>query len=621
MSSTSTKLAYCFLFCLISICSRANPNPVLLTDSLRRAPIGLSVAFLEDTSRRLTLSDVRSKMHEAQFKLADQRAPNYGFRNSPFWLRFTVRNLSQDSLRQWVFEQAFRGMSYIDVYVIDTAGVVIHQRGGDFVRQTRGELTGAAYAFLLPVKPRQAATVYVRMIHYGGQAFFPIYLSELTAYKQHDQLACLFWGIYYGLLLTGFLYHLLLWAFTKQKGYAYLSLYLITYFLFEINRGFSLAQQYFWPTNTWLLLNGLSIFFTITLLAFLNFYAYAFGFRPTRKWPKLMVPFLSGYIVGLGAIPFVNADVSRNFIGICQFLPVALFLFGIGIYKLRKGYRHTQFYFYSLVCFIGGGVLFSLNRSGIMPGDDFVIHYTGNLGSILEIILMSFGVAFAMRREQKRALHHQEKAQTAFTEGRAEENNLVALRLHHEAGNNMIILLKSIEQLVPEQLMTAQQIKTLYSQAFDSYSMIRDWAHTNTPETLLSLGLGAALRRLLDRANQAQTTSFLLLITGDEEILPLKVQFELYYICVELVNNVLKHAQATEASLFLLVSKDSVTTECRDDGIGYPQTVGNMSGLGWNTIQKRLSRIGGTYKIHQPDRGTKVTITISLSDQPMFAGK
>ncbi|WP_240163563.1 sensor histidine kinase [Spirosoma taeanense] len=450
-----------------------------------------------------------------------------------------------------------------------------------------------------------------------------MYLSTLFVYKQHDQLAVLLWGIYYGLLLTGFLYHLLLWMFTRQTAYAYLSLYLATYFLFEINRGLSPAQQYLWPGLRWLIQNGLNLFFTVTLLAFVNFYSYVFGFRLESKRAKISTALIAGYIICLWLLLFFVPGLSRNFIAICQFLPTAGFLVVVGFRKLRAGHIYTHFYLYSLICFIGGGVLFSINRAGILPGDDFAVHYTGNLGSILEIILMSFGVAFALRQEQRNTIYFSEKARTAFTEGRAEELNLVALRLHHEAGNNLLLLLKTIERLSPDQPISGQTIKMLYSQAFDSYSMVRNWAYSATPETLLNQGLAIALQKLIDRANQTETVSFLLLITGDEDKLPLKVQFELYYVCVELVNNIIKHAQATEASLYVCIQQNLVITECRDDGIGFIQPVGSSAGgMGLDTIRKRLTRIGGTYETHRlRDRGMKVVVQIPLSDQPILTGK
>ncbi|GAB3280541.1 7TM diverse intracellular signaling domain-containing protein [Larkinella harenae] len=587
-----------------------------LTGQVEKLPISLQAEFLEDSSCRLTLRDVQQAPYSHRFVRVSQKAPNFGFNTSPFWIRFSVHNNARDSLRQWVFEQAFQGMGTIDLYLIDQQGKMIHKRGGDLAGRKSREIASASYSFLLPLKPGSRTTVYVRMWPYSGQAFFPIYIKELLYFEHHNQLSILIWGAYYGLLLAAFLYHILLWLFTRQKGFLFLSAYLAIYFIYEINRGFSLAQQYLWPTNEWMIVHGLGTFFTLMVMACVLFYTYAFNYRSLFPYSTR---FLTGLLVVIGLlrlIPLLYPTVSQNLIGICQFLPASSYLLFTGILSLRHRHLHTRLYFYSLICIIGGGMLFTLNRSGILPGDDFLVHYTLNLGSILEIIFMSFGVAYAMRQEQQNRQLTEHKAQTAFMDGKAEEHHLVSMMLHHEVGNNLITMQRSIEKLVNklDRPITKNEIKRLDASLQETYKVVREWSYFLTPETVLKHGLTQALKRLVERLNQNQPVSFLLLLSDREDQLPVTTQFELYYICLELTNNIMKHAQATEASIHFFFSNQHLNMEVRDDGVGFTaQSAAQTQGAGWSLIENRINRINAVYTIQAlPEQGTKITIKLPL---------
>ena len=105
------------------------------------------------------------------------------------------------------------------------------------------------------------------------------------------------------------------------------------------------------------------------------------------------------------------------------------------------------------------------------------------------------------------------------------------------------------------------------------------------------------------------------------EILPLHVDAELRYnlflALKEALNNVVKHAHATEVWLRLRVEPDSFTLVVEDNGCGLQETSGHVgehrivSGHGLSNLEKRLQMVGGRCVVYTaPGKGVHVEMTI-----------
>ena len=115
-----------------------------------------------------------------------------------------------------------------------------------------------------------------------------------------------------------------------------------------------------------------------------------------------------------------------------------------------------------------------------------------------------------------------------------------------------------------------------------------------------------------------------------------EVRYNLFLALKEALNNVLKHAKATEVHLRLQLKPNSLTLTVEDNGRGLPvgkngnghnghpgetngvNRIGSGSGLG--NLEKRLSAIGGRCEISsEPGRGTRVAMTVLLqSTSPLL---
>jgi len=100
-----------------------------------------------------------------------------------------------------------------------------------------------------------------------------------------------------------------------------------------------------------------------------------------------------------------------------------------------------------------------------------------------------------------------------------------------------------------------------------------------------------------------------------------EVRYNLFLALKEVLNNIVKHAKATEVWLRLRLAPGRFTLEIEDNGQGL-NAPGNpagaerlSSGSGLGNLEKRLSAVGGRCEIHSTTgQGTRVEMTVFLKN-------
>ncbi|MEZ4867180.1 MAG: PAS domain S-box protein [Caldilineaceae bacterium] len=134
--------------------------------------------------------------------------------------------------------------------------------------------------------------------------------------------------------------------------------------------------------------------------------------------------------------------------------------------------------------------------------------------------------------------------------------------------------------------------------------------HELRPPSLEQEGLlGALHQRLAAVEKRAGVTAQL--IAAELMELPAAIEFVLYGIAQEALNNTLKHAAATAVTLCLRCEDGSVILEINDNGKGFDPTQLTGGGLGLVSMRERTAQIGGVLQLQSaPGAGTTVQITV-----------
>ena len=132
------------------------------------------------------------------------------------------------------------------------------------------------------------------------------------------------------------------------------------------------------------------------------------------------------------------------------------------------------------------------------------------------------------------------------------------------------------------------------------------------PPVLDDLGLAGGLASLAHSTPQIETEVDLV-----EHRLPEHVELALYRIAQECLQNIVKHARASSATLRFDVVGGSARLEVVDDGIGFDMSTAvesdpaEVRGYGLRSMVERAELVGGQLRLRsQPGAGTTVTVTV-----------
>jgi two-component system, NarL family, sensor kinase len=254
------------------------------------------------------------------------------------------------------------------------------------------------------------------------------------------------------------------------------------------------------------------------------------------------------------------------------------------------------------------------------------------IGSALGLILLSLlgyrnfknkqKVSSQQQELQKQKIAELEKdkqllAIDAMLQGQEEERSRIAKDLHDGLGGMLsgtklsFINMKENLVLTPE---NATQFDKSISMLDNTIADLRKVAHNLMPEALVKFGLQEAVR---DFCNSIQSSTNLKVVYQ-----PLGVQTKLsntaevftYRIIQELVNNAVKHANATQIIVQLTTNNNKIGIAVEDNGKGFDaNALANSKGAGMDNIKYRVQYFNGTIDtVTSTGSGTSVNIELSV---------
>ena len=94
-----------------------------------------------------------------------------------------------------------------------------------------------------------------------------------------------------------------------------------------------------------------------------------------------------------------------------------------------------------------------------------------------------------------------------------------------------------------------------------------------------------------------------------------EVRHNIFLTFKEALNNIAKHAQATEVHFVLSIANDRLKIVVQDDGKGFPETFA-VGGNGLHNMRTRIEKIGGCFEqISEGGKGTRICFQIQLNRQ------
>jgi signal transduction histidine kinase len=225
-------------------------------------------------------------------------------------------------------------------------------------------------------------------------------------------------------------------------------------------------------------------------------------------------------------------------------------------------------------------------------------------------------------RQVKRAHAAQEAFSRQLIQSQESERKRIAADLHDGLGQNLLIIKNrallgtmnsEAHQAFKEQF---DMISASASQAIDE---VRQIAYNLRPYHLDQLGLTNAIEVMIEKVAASTTIHMTASISPIDELFSKEDEINIYRVVQECLNNVVKHASATEAQVRVKRDGHAIHITVEDNGRGFVPNGrrAGRRGLGLTGMSERVKMLGGLHKIDSAaGRGTTVTIRINLPDEP-----
>jgi len=231
------------------------------------------------------------------------------------------------------------------------------------------------------------------------------------------------------------------------------------------------------------------------------------------------------------------------------------------------------------------------------------------------VFIIATGVVLLNQQFQKKLMqqrlkkeelenHHQQELLRTSIEVQENERKRIAQDLHDDLGAALSIGKMQLIQLetkakeehqpLQEGLMEVRQLVA------NAMTATRRISHSLMPAELVNLGLDKTLK---NKARQLSEVGLKVqVMTEKAEMLSWSTQLGLYRIYSELLNNTLKHAEATEAIIKMEIEDAELIFWYEDNGIGL-QLDFNNSGLGLKNLEARAKAMNSSLKIGNKTAG------------------
>lgn len=236
-------------------------------------------------------------------------------------------------------------------------------------------------------------------------------------------------------------------------------------------------------------------------------------------------------------------------------------------------------------------------------------------------VLSVVGAAVLIYERRVWQIQKAKAAQEEFTRqliaSQEAERRRIAAELHDGLGQNLIIIknramMGSINSTSHPQ--GKEQFEEITDSAAQAIEEVRHIAYNLRPYHLERLGLTYTIKAIIERVFSTTEIQIISKLDSIDDLFKKEDEIQIYRIVQECINNIVKHSQATTATIEIRRSTDTVQVIISDNGCGFDVEQMRMhGGFGLTGLAERARLLGGTQTIESAmGQGTTVTIKLTI---------
>lgn len=220
--------------------------------------------------------------------------------------------------------------------------------------------------------------------------------------------------------------------------------------------------------------------------------------------------------------------------------------------------------------------------------------------------------AFRFKLQQEE-IKKQEAIFSAIQEGEEKERNRIAEELHDGISARLAGITMNLDYIISIILEEENKeiIQKTYSGINEIINDLRDISHNMQPIASQENNLQASLSNYIEQLNAKNKCSYSLYFEGNAELLNEVLKLHCYRIIIELLYNIYKHAEATNATVQVIIEEGKIQIIIEDNGKGFKLDA-NKKGIGLSNIQNRVNINNGNMNIDSSEIGTTIIIELPI---------
>jgi len=392
------------LFCLLVIFMPfflSGKNPVILEDGKEEYQIGKNLEFLEDKEGNITFEEISSGKFRDKFITSSHDNPIHIYPDTAsgtlVWIKFHIQNRYLEKKTVYL-ELENNWLTGIELYSIDENGTIEQRKSGNSLPFSHREFDYKEFVFELQINSMYEKTIYLKL-KTDSINYTPIRIWTPKAFIKKVSYETYVFGLYFGIVIIILVYNLFIYFSVKDKSYIIYVFFILALLLFQLSY-YGFGYQYLWPDNPWLEKHATRPISSLTYILAI-FFAMSF-LKTGDHFPKINKIFITLACMIFPAT-FVAVFVSRMIGWIMLNIILTAILFSAittGIMALKKGYRPALFFVIGWV-FLLFGVIAGILGGFIRYFSEFLALYGHSIGTFLELVFLSLGLADRINIERK----------------------------------------------------------------------------------------------------------------------------------------------------------------------------------------------------------------------------
>ncbi|MFV0266210.1 MAG: sensor histidine kinase [Draconibacterium sp.] len=242
---------------------------------------------------------------------------------------------------------------------------------------------------------------------------------------------------------------------------------------------------------------------------------------------------------------------------------------------------------------------------GLENANITLIYFLGTVGMMLLAGGLFFFFVFYQKRLLQKQLElnkvrqdQQEEILRNTIQAQENERKRIAQDLHDEVGAMLSVVKLNVgrieRQSEDKALVLASETKTYLD---DVITQVRRISRALLPPSLEKLGLYPALEELASWVNKSDQLFIEIRKSGEPFRFDIKKELAVFRVVQEVMNNAIKHADASQLLLTLRFGNNTLAVLVRDNGKGFDLKEKMGAGLGLRNLESRMEMAGGKFRL------------------------